>query len=199
MHGGLGLGLSIVKQLIELHGGTIRAKSEGEGQGSTFILTFPLSPVRADDERVHPETHKPANLDFGKLDLAGIRVLVVDDEPDARVLVERVLVQCGAQVVTASSATQGLEKLREFRPHVLVSDIGMPVTDGYQFIRDVRSLEETEGGRTPAVALTAFARSEDRMRAMLAGYQVHVSKPIEPQELAVTVRSLSRDAKPSVN
>lgn len=199
VHGGLGLGLSIVKQLIELHGGTIRAKSPGEGKGSTFILTFPLSPIRGSEERVHPESGKTTPLDIGKLDLAGIRVLVVDDEPDSRVLVERVLAQCGAQVVTASSATQGMEKLREFRPHVLVSDIGMPVTDGYQFIREVRSLEDTEGGRTPAVALTAFARSEDRMRAMLAGYQVHVSKPIEPQELAVTVRSLSRDVKPSVN
>jgi PAS domain S-box-containing protein len=198
VHGGLGLGLSIVKQLIELHGGTIRAKSAGEGRGSTFILTFPLSPVRAGDDRTHPETPK-TGFDVGKLDLAGIRVLVVDDEPDSRVLVERVLAQCGALVITADSATQGMEKLREFKPHVLVSDIGMPITDGYQFIRDVRSLEEAQGGRTPAVALTAFARSEDRMRAMLAGYQVHVSKPIEPQELAVTVRSLSRDVKPSVN
>ncbi len=199
VHGGLGLGLSIVKQLVELHGGTIQAQSQGEGRGSTFILMFPLSPIRGGEDRVHPESGKSANLDVGKLDLAGIRVLVVDDEPDSRVLVERVLVQCGAEVVTANSAIDGMEKLREFRPHVLVSDIGMPITDGYQFIRDVRSLEDTEGGRTPAVALTAFARSEDRMRAMLAGYQVHVAKPIEPQELAVTVRSLSRDVKPSVN
>jgi len=199
VHGGLGLGLSIVKQLIELHGGTIRAESAGEGLGSTFILTFPVSPVRGDEERFHPEHHQPSSLGTGRFDLSGIRVLVVDDEPDSRVLVERVLTQCGAEVVTASSASQGLEKLREFRPHVLVSDIGMPMIDGYEFIREVRTLEEELGGRTPAVALTAFARSEDRMRAMLAGYQVHVSKPIEPQELAVTVRSLSRGVNPSVN
>lgn len=199
VHGGLGLGLSIVKQLIELHGGTIHAESAGEGAGSKFILTFPVSPVRGDEERAHPQTRKSTGFETGKLDLAGIRVLVVDDEPDARILVERVLTQCGAEVVTASSAMQGLEKLREFRPHVLVSDIGMPLTDGYEFIRQIRTLEEAQGGRTPAVALTAFARSEDRMRAMLAGYQVHVAKPIEPQELAVTVRSLSRGVNPSVN
>jgi PAS domain S-box-containing protein len=199
VHGGLGLGLSIVKQLIELHGGTISAKSAGEGRGSTFVLTFLLSPIRGDEDRIHPESRKSTALEIGKLDLAGIRVLVVDDESDSRILVERVLAQCGAQVITANSATQGLEKLREFRPHVLVSDIGMPITDGYQFIREVRNLAEAQGGRTPAVALTAFARSEDRMRAMLAGYQVHVAKPIEPQELAVTVRSLSRGVNPSVN
>lgn len=198
VQGGLGLGLSIVKQLIEMHGGTIEARSAGEGRGSTFVLTLPVSPVRNYDGRVHPEARR-STMDVGKLDLAGIRVLVVDDEPDSRTLVERVLVQCGAQVITANSALQGMEKLREFRPHVLVSDIGMPTTDGYQFIREVRNLEEAQGGRTPAVALTAFARSEDRMRAMLAGYQVHVAKPIEPQELAVTVRSLSRGVNPSEN
>ncbi len=191
-YGGLGIGLSIVKQLIELHGGTVRAKSGGEGQGATFIITLPLSPIRGNGSREHPTAATHSKLDWGELDLAGVKVLVVDDEPDARALIQRVLSQCGAEVCTAGSAAEGLEQLRLFQPHVLVSDIGMPVTDGYQFIRAVRNLAPDEGGKTPAIALTAFARSEDRMNAMLAGYQVHVAKPIEPQELAVTVRTLIR-------
>jgi CheY-like chemotaxis protein/two-component sensor histidine kinase len=196
-YGGLGLGLSIVKQLVELHGGTIRATSAGEGQGATFIIALPLSPLRTDENRQHPTICKPAAFDCGQLDLSGVKVLIVDDEPDARTLIERVLAQYGANVRTVGSAEQGLLQLRAFRPHVLVSDIGMPVTDGYQFIRDVRNLNEADGGSTPAIALTAFARSEDRMRAMLAGYQVHVAKPIEPQELLVTVNSLRQRADAS--
>jgi CheY-like chemotaxis protein len=124
----------------------------------------------------------------------GIRVLVIDDEPDARDLVMSVLVDAGAEVITASSAVAGLALVRSEHPDVIVSDIGMPDRDGYDFIRDVRGLSPSEGGRTPSVALTAFARSEDRTRAMLAGYHVHVSKPIEPQELVATVRSLTRNS-----
>jgi PAS domain S-box-containing protein len=189
-HGGLGLGLSIVKNLVELHGGTIHAESGGENQGASFYIALPLSPLRPDEDRVHPST--PRGHRVGGIDLAGSKVLVVDDEPDARLLVERLLANCGASVTAAGSAADGLAQLREFRPHVLVSDIGMPITDGYQFIRDVRKLGENEGGRTPAIALTAFARSEDRTQAMLAGYQMHIAKPIEPQELAVAVQMLSR-------
>ena len=118
-------------------------------------------------------------------------MLVVDDEPDARELIKRVLLQCQANVITAASAAEGLKILQAERPHVLISDIGMPEMDGYQFIREVRKLSASDGGRTPAIALTAFARSEDRTRAMLAGYQVHISKPIEPQELIATVGSLA--------
>jgi CheY-like chemotaxis protein len=190
MHGGLGLGLSIVKNLVELHGGTIHAESGGEGHGATFIVSLPLAPVRSGDPEQHPTAATTSTFDFGQFDLAGVKVLVVDDEADARALIQRVLTQCGAEVSTAASANQGLEQLRSFRPNVLVSDIGMPITDGYQFMRDVRQLSEEEGGRVPAIALTAFARSEDRMRAMIAGYQVHVAKPIEPKELAVTIASL---------
>jgi PAS domain S-box-containing protein len=190
--GGLGIGLSIVKQLVELHGGSITAKSAGEGHGATFIVTLPLSPVLPAESRVHPTASKARSLEFGQVDLRGVKVLVVDDEPDARTLIRRVLTECGAEVIAAESASHGLEQLLSNRPHVVVSDIGMPVKDGYQFIREVRNLDEAKGGRTPAIALTAFARSEDRMRAMLAGYQVHVAKPIEPQELAVTVHTLSR-------
>lgn len=189
-YGGLGIGLSIVKQLIELHGGSVSAKSEGTGRGSTFVVELPLSPVRGNGGREHPAAVKTAHFDCEGLDLAGVKVLVVDDEPDARELVRRVLDQCGADVCTAGSAEEGLQQLREFRPHVLVSDIGMPGVDGFAFMRSVRGLPSEEGGKTPAIALTAFARSEDRMNAMRAGYQVHIPKPIEPQELAVTVNML---------
>ena len=189
-YGGLGIGLSIVKQLVELHGGSVAAHSEGENKGSTFVIILPVSPVRPHGGREHPASSQAGSFDLGGLDLSGVRVLIVDDEPDARDLVRRVLSQCGADVRAAGCATEGLEQVRAFRPHVLVSDIGMPGTDGYQFMRSVRSLPADEGGKTPAIALTAFARSEDRMNAMLAGYQVHVAKPIEPQELAVTVNML---------
>jgi PAS domain S-box-containing protein len=189
-YGGLGIGLSIVKQLIELHGGTVTAASEGESKGSTFVIKLPLAPVRPNGSREHPRTPTHGSFDCQGIDLAGVRVLVVDDEPDARELVRRLLGQCGAEVIAAGSAAEGIDRVRTFRPHVLVSDIGMPGTDGYQFMRSVRSLAVEEGGQTPAIALTAFARSEDRMQAMMAGYQVHVAKPIEPQELVVTVNML---------
>jgi PAS domain S-box-containing protein len=191
-YGGLGLGLAIVKQLVELHGGSVHAKSEGEGKGTTFTIHLPLSPIRGSEERRHPSSVQNSRFDLGQLDLQGVRVLVVDDEADARLLVERVLTQCGAEIRLAGSAEDGMKELQEFRPQVLISDIGMPHTDGYEFIRSVRQLAADEGGKTPAIALTAFARSEDRVNALLAGYQVHVVKPIEPQELAVTVHSLCR-------
>jgi PAS domain S-box-containing protein len=191
-YGGLGLGLAIVKQLVELHGGSVHAKSEGEGKGTTFTIHLPPSPIRGSEERRHPSGVQNSRFDLGQLDLQGVRVLVVDDEADARLLVERVLTQCGAEIRLAGSAEDGMKELQEFRPQVLISDIGMPHTDGYEFIRSVRQLAADEGGKTPAIALTAFARSEDRVNALLAGYQVHVVKPIEPQELAVTVHSLCR-------
>ncbi|HYO23321.1 MAG TPA: ATP-binding protein [Lacipirellulaceae bacterium] len=189
-YGGLGLGLSIVKQLVELHGGSVRAKSAGIGQGATFIVSLPLAPIRgASERREHPTAPKPPDIDVRQFHLAGVKVLVVDDEPDARDLLKRVLGACDAEVQTAASADEALSLLRQHRPDVVVSDIGMPEKDGYEFIREVRSLPVDHGGRTPAIALTAFARSEDRTRAMIAGYQVHVSKPIEPQELIATVSS----------
>lgn len=190
-YGGLGLGLSIVKNLVELHGGTVRARSDGEGLGATFVVSLPLAPVRKSHEREHPGSPRAVSTHQADIDLSEVKVLVVDDEPDARTLLKRVLSQYGAEVQTAATAQEGLAMVTAFRPDVLVSDIGMPIRDGYQFIRDVRKLPSDEGGRTPAVALTAFARSEDRTRAMIAGFQVHISKPIEPQELVATVGSLA--------
>jgi CheY-like chemotaxis protein len=202
-HGGLGLGLSIVKHLVELHGGSVRAKSPGEGQGATFCIELPLMvvhPGEPEAPRAHPRggggggggspgTAWPAPAD--RPSLAGVSVLVVDDEMDARFLIRRVLEDCGAQVTLASSADEGLEALRSERVDMIVSDIGMPDIDGYEFIRRVRAMGAEEGGRTPAAALTAFARSEDRTRALRAGYQTHVAKPVEPAELTAVVASLA--------
>jgi CheY-like chemotaxis protein len=193
-HGGMGLGLSIAKQLTELHGGTIRVASDGRDRGATFTVRLPMAAVRgavsaaaADDENTPAEP--PLTADFRALDLSGIEVLVVDDDRDTRELVERVLKGHRARVSTAASAAEALTILRERKVNVLVSDIGMPGTDGYELIRAVRDDLEIDSATTPAVAVTAYARSEDRARAMLAGYQMHIAKPIEPQELAATVAS----------
>ena len=191
-YGGLGLGLSIVKNLVELHGGTVRARSEGQGRGATFSVNLPVAVVhRADSpSRTHPETSKAPPADIKMVDLTGITVLVVDDQPDARDLVARVLADCNARVLSAGSADEALALVESERPTVLVSDIGMPDVDGYELLRRVRALGEARGGKVPAIALTAFARSEDRTRALRAGFVVHVSKPVEPSELIATVASV---------
>jgi PAS domain S-box-containing protein len=194
-HGGLGLGLSIVKHLAELHGGRVRAKSPGPGQGSTFCIDLPLMVVhRPQDEthRAHPRGASPAAAGWGDHpSLEGITVLAVDDEPDALALVKRVLESCGARVFTAGSSREALDLVVAERPDMIVSDIGMPGEDGYDFIRKVRALPAAQGGRTPAAALTAFARAEDRTRALRAGYQTHVAKPVESTELTAVVASLA--------
>jgi len=192
-YGGLGLGLAIVKHLVELHGGSIQAKSPGEGQGSTFIVRLPLVVLQqdqGDQRRVHPTAPPFAPLEKNCASLEGLKVLVVDDEPDARSLIKRVLEECRAVVFMAGSADEALLAVERERPHVLLSDIGMPQTDGYELLRQVRALGSERGGKVPAIALTAFARSEDRTRALLAGYLVHVSKPVEPRELIATVASV---------
>jgi signal transduction histidine kinase len=188
-HGGLGLGLSIVKQIVELHGGTTHAASEGEGRGAVFTVCLPVVTSSFRD-RDHPSMERALSFEHTDVDLAGLRVLVVDDEADARELIELALTRCGASVLTAASAEEALFKL-DRSVDVIVSDIGMPNADGYELIARVRALPFASGGRTPAVALTAFARSEDRTRAMLAGFQLHIAKPIEPRELVVTVGSLA--------
>jgi signal transduction histidine kinase/ActR/RegA family two-component response regulator len=184
-HGGLGLGLAIVRHLVEAHGGSIEAASEGKGRGATFTVSLPIAAVR-------PDSRPSAAVEPGEEHrLDGVRVLVVDDEEDARALVAIVVEQRGAEVASAGSAAEALALLETFRPDVLVSDIGMPGRDGYDLIRAVRALPPERGGRTPAVALTAYARVEDRVRAIRAGYQLHVPKPVEPEELVVVVASLA--------
>ena len=197
-HGGLGLGLSIVKQLVEMHGGSISAKSPGQGQGATFRLSLPLSPTSEDslesaNKREHParSSAAPALDRIPEIDLKGLKVLVVDDEPDARSLIQRVLEDCGAAVTTAASATEAIRILKDGTLEVIVSDIGMPGEDGYALIRRVRALGDSNAN-VPAIALTAYARIEDRVKAIHAGFQLHLSKPVEPVELIAMVESLAR-------
>jgi signal transduction histidine kinase len=188
-HGGLGLGLSIVRHLVELHGGTVEARSAGPGRGATFTVRVPQAPVRAGQIELLDE--KARSEEFTDLpSLAGLHVLVVDNESDARGLLRVVLEGCGASVEEASAADEALECIRRRLPDVLLSDIAMPGEDGYALIRKVRDLDGPS--RTlPAAALTAFATATDRARALLAGYQAHIPKPVEPSELAAVVAALA--------
>jgi PAS domain S-box-containing protein len=190
--GGLGLGLAISKQLVELHGGMIMAASQGEGLGATFSVQLPLSIVHLKDEsssRIHPTTEiQPTEiLSLPRLD--GVLVFVVDDEPDARELLRIMLEDQGAKVIGFGSAQDVLVALKTRKPTVLICDIGMPKTDGYQLIRTLRA-EESRSGRIPAVALTAFARAEDRKRSLTAGYQAHLAKPFDVGELILIIADL---------
>ena len=194
-HGGLGLGLAIVKQLVELHGGTVRAKSGGRGTGTTFSVLLPVTVLHPDPDpepvRRHPRGDGATVDPAACAKLAGLKVLVVDDEPDARGLVRRLLTDCHAEVMVAGSAAEAMRKLERDVPDVLVSDIGMPGEDGYALIRRVRELPDGEGGDVPAIALTAYARAEDRVKVLTAGYHMHLAKPVEPAELITVVASLA--------
>ena len=197
-HGGLGLGLAIVKQLVELHGGNVHATSAGIGQGATFIVRLPLIAVYsdADDELCQPRAPLRESQPFPELSLSNVQVLVVDDEIDARHVVKRVLEMAGATVSMAGSASEAIEHILARRPDVLVCDIGMPGEDGYSLIRRLRVLEENEKGALPAIALSGYARSEDRTKSIRSGFQNHLAKPVEPAELLAVVSSLAgRKAK----
>jgi PAS domain S-box-containing protein len=187
-HAGLGLGLAIVRHLVELQGGEVRADSEGEGKGATFTVGFPVLPLRIAEE-VRDEQPGPAETAV-KASLEGLRVMAVDDEPDTLDMIRAVLERCRAQVRTATSALEGLREMSDWTPDVLLADIGMPVRDGFWLIRRVRDLAPEHGGKVPAVALTACARHEDRLRTLSAGFQTHVAKPVEPAELIAVISSL---------
>jgi len=194
-HGGLGLGLSIVRHLVELHGGTVRAESEGEGQGAVFTVLLPVAPVYQTvgaTERVHPAARDTLPLYDCPDRLEGVMVLAVDDEPDTRELLMAGLGQCGAVVTVVGSAAEALAAIAVKVPDLLISDIGMPGEDGYELIRRVRQLPTENGSKLPAIALTAYARVEDRMQALRAGYQMHVPKPVELAELVAVAASLIR-------
>jgi PAS domain S-box-containing protein len=190
--GGLGLGLAICKQLVELHGGSIRAASQGEGMGATFSVQLPLSIVQLDEHgapRIHPTAETQAGEMLSLPRLEGVRVFVVDDEPDARELLRTVLQDQGATVTSFGSAHDALVALKTTKPTVLVCDVGMPKMDGYQLIRTLRA-QESRSGRIPALALTAFARAEDRKRSLVAGYQAHLAKPFDVGELILVIADL---------
>ena len=189
---GLGLGLNIVDHLAQIHGGSVRATSAGVGQGATFIVKLPIAAVRL--RALTTEEGDPKSADHMAREqpppLHGVRVLVVDDEIDARELVTMVLTEQGAGVIAVGSVHEALQAIERHKPDVLVSDIGMPSEDGYTLIRRVKAMEKRVG-RIPAAALTAYAGVQDRTRALLAGYSSHLPKPIEPAELAAVVADLA--------
>lgn len=199
IYSGLGLGLAIVRHLVELHGGTVHAESLGEGQGATFTVQLPLvKQSRRVKQTLSEEENMPSSILCSSTPvpiLDGVRILIVDDEPDTRDFLVAAIEMCGAQVIAASSAIEATQIILQQKLDVLVSDIGMPGEDGYSLIRKVRMLPKEEGGEIPAVALTAYARAEDRMRSLSEGFQMHLSKPIDPDELVTVIASLVKNTR----
>jgi PAS domain S-box-containing protein len=196
--GGLGLGLAIVRHIVEMHGGTVEASSAGEGQGATFRVRLPLMiihPEAVEPRREHPRTERREAL-TGLGDLSGVHVFAIDDEEDALHLLRVVLEAAGAEVTTQSSAAAALERIAEVKPDVLVVDLGMPEIDGFELITRVRKSQDKAVRRIPAAALTAFARSEDRTKALRSGFEMHLAKPVDPGELVASVATLARRGDP---
>jgi signal transduction histidine kinase/ActR/RegA family two-component response regulator len=183
-YGGLGLGLAIVRHLVELHGGTVKAESPGEGKGATFTVTLPLMKVVPAKGEDNISSDDSPNLD-------GLRILVVDDEKDTLELIVFILEGCGASVRAASSAAEALEALTTWQPDILLSDIGMPQMDGYMLMRQIRAMPPEQGGEIPAIALTAYAGETDQRQVLKAGFQKHLTKPIDPADLAVVIASFT--------
>src|SRR5215216_246729 len=194
IHGGLGLGLSIVRQLVDLHGGSASVQSEGEGKGATFTITLTCVGVfsnQMEAQLVHPNQDDEINSFAGLPSLQGLKVLVVDDEADTRELIREVLKECGSEVITSHSAEEALMALEQYKPDILISDLGMPDEDGYSLISKIRALPAERGGQIPAAALTAYARAEDRMRVLRSGFQFHLPKPVDSATLVTVVASLA--------
>jgi PAS domain S-box-containing protein len=196
-HGGLGLGLAIVKHLVEQHGGTVGAASDGEGRGACFTVYLPRRPGGPERESDAAHAGPRVGSRDAAHDLSGMQVLVVDDEDDARELIKRILADCNADVLTAATAAEALNLLQHARPDLLVSDLGMPEVDGYGLLERVRALGPSRGGDLPAIALTAFARSEDRIKALSSGFLAHISKPVEPNELIAKVAAMGTAHRPA--
>jgi PAS domain S-box-containing protein len=191
-YGGLGLGLAIVRHLVELHGGVVSAHSEGAGRGAEFTIQLPILARSRESAETQVHRRVGGNLSGTVPSLAGLRILVVDDEPDAREIVAAILGEAGAEIATASGSRQAIDLIERWKPDLLISDIGMPDESGYDLIRKMRAFSAGRGGQIPAIALTAYAHMQDRLKILSAGFQMHEPKPIEPIELATVVASLTK-------
>lgn len=192
MHGGLGIGLALVKHLVESHGGRVAVHSEGPGKGTTVVVTLPLAIATAPPAISRAQAAaRAAAPPYRGPSLAGVRVVIVDDDPDAVEMTVVIIAGAQAEVRTSFSAAAAFALVRDWRPDVLIADVEMPDEDGYALIRRIRALDAAHGGRVAAVAVTAYGRAEDRMRTISAGFDMHLPKPVDPAELLTIVRSLA--------